>query len=90
MYVITETSEFMMSYVIITEQGNCVIVDGVSGAIQPLLQFDKFTNDRAGNKTDHHDDNVGGGDGACDTDDHGADAHASNNGFGIFFFQPFV
>ena len=28
MYVIDETSPFMMSYVIITEKGNCVIVDG--------------------------------------------------------------
>ena len=38
MYVITETSEFMMSYVIITERGNCVIVDGGRHEDIPLLR----------------------------------------------------
>ncbi len=28
MYVMTETSLFMMSYVFITNKGNCIIVDG--------------------------------------------------------------
>ncbi len=28
MYVMTETSPFMMSYVIVTKKGNCVIIDG--------------------------------------------------------------
>ena len=38
MFVITETSPFMMSYVIITEQGNCVIVDGGRPEDVPLLR----------------------------------------------------
>ena len=38
MFVITETSPFMMSYVIITEAGNCVIVDGGRPEDVPLLR----------------------------------------------------
>ena len=38
MYVITETSPFMMSYVIETEKGNCVIVDGGRPEDVPLLK----------------------------------------------------
>lgn len=38
MYVMTETSIFMMSYVFITEQGNCVIVDGGRPEDIPLLR----------------------------------------------------
>lgn len=38
MFVMTETSPFMMSYVIITEQGNCVIVDGGRPEDIPLLR----------------------------------------------------
>ena len=38
MYVITETSPFMMSYVIITEQGNCVIIDGSRPEDVPFLR----------------------------------------------------
>ena len=38
MYVITETSLFMMSYVIVTEQGNCVIIDGGRPEDVPLLR----------------------------------------------------
>jgi hypothetical protein len=38
MFVLTETSPFMMSYVIITEKGNCVIVDGGRPEDVPLLR----------------------------------------------------
>lgn len=38
MYVITETSEFMMSYVIITDNGECIIVDGGRPEDIPLLR----------------------------------------------------
>lgn len=38
MYVMPETSPFMMSYVIITEQGNCVIIDGGRPEDVPLLR----------------------------------------------------
>ncbi len=38
MYVITETSPFMMSYVIITAAGNSIIVDGGRPEDVPLLQ----------------------------------------------------
>lgn len=38
MYVITETSEFMMSYVIVTGEGNCIIIDGGRPADIPLLK----------------------------------------------------
>lgn len=38
MYVITETSRYMMAYVIITKEGNCVIVDGGRPADIPLLR----------------------------------------------------
>ena len=38
MYVITEVSEFMMSYVILTKEGNCIIVDGGRPEDVPLLR----------------------------------------------------
>lgn len=38
MYVITETSRYMMSYVIITEKDNCIIVDGGRPEDIPLLR----------------------------------------------------
>jgi len=38
MYVITETSPFMMSYVLITGAGNCIIVDGGRPEDIPLLR----------------------------------------------------
>ena len=38
MYVIMETSEFMMSYVIVTGAGNCIIVDGGRPEDIPLLR----------------------------------------------------
>lgn len=38
MYVITETSRYMMSYVMITDDGNCVIVDGGRPEDIPLLR----------------------------------------------------
>jgi len=38
MYVFTETSEFMMSYLIVTEKGNCVIIDGGRPEDLPLLR----------------------------------------------------
>lgn len=38
LYVLTETSEFMMSYVILTEQDNAIIVDGGRPEDLPLLR----------------------------------------------------
>ena len=38
MYMITETSEFMMSFVIVTEKNNCIIVDGGRPEDMPLLK----------------------------------------------------
>ncbi len=38
MYMLTETSEFMMSYVIVTEKNNCIIVDGGRPLDMPLLK----------------------------------------------------
>lgn len=38
MFVLTETSEFMMSYVILTRAGNCIIVDGGRPEDIPLLR----------------------------------------------------
>lgn len=38
MYVMTETSVFMMSYVLVTSKGNCIIVDGGRPEDIPLLR----------------------------------------------------
>ncbi|MCQ2386186.1 MAG: MBL fold metallo-hydrolase [Clostridia bacterium] len=38
MYMLTETSMFMMSFVIVTEKGNCIIVDGGRPLDMPLLK----------------------------------------------------
>jgi glyoxylase-like metal-dependent hydrolase (beta-lactamase superfamily II) len=38
MYVLTETSLFMMSYVIITKEGNAIIIDGGRPEDVPLLR----------------------------------------------------
>ena len=38
MYVFTETSEFMMSYLLLTKEGNAVIIDGGRPQDVPLLR----------------------------------------------------
>ena len=38
MYMLTETSKFMMSFVIVTEQNNCIVVDGGRPEDMPLLK----------------------------------------------------
>ncbi|MBQ7912984.1 MAG: MBL fold metallo-hydrolase [Clostridia bacterium] len=38
MYALTETSPFMMSFVIVTQSGNCIVVDGGREADMPLLK----------------------------------------------------
>ena len=38
MYQITETSEFMMSFVIITKQNNAIVIDGGRPLDMPLLK----------------------------------------------------
>lgn len=38
MYMLTETSAFMMSFVIVTEQNNCIVVDGGRPEDMPLLK----------------------------------------------------
>ena len=61
MYMLTETSPFMMSYVIITEQNNCIVVDGGMEADMPLLK--EYVNGRkikAWILTHAHDDHIYG------------------------------
>jgi hypothetical protein len=38
MYMLTETSPYMMSFVIVTEQNNCIVVDGGRPEDMPLLK----------------------------------------------------
>lgn len=38
MYMLTETSEFMMSFVIVTKKNNVIIVDGGRREDMPLLK----------------------------------------------------
>ena len=38
MYMLTETSPFMMSFVIVTDKDNCIIVDGGRPEDMPLLK----------------------------------------------------
>ena len=38
LYMLTETSKFMMSFVIVTEQNNCIVVDGGRPLDMPLLK----------------------------------------------------
>lgn len=38
MYMLTETSQFMMSFVIVTEKNNCIVVDGGRPEDMPLLK----------------------------------------------------
>ena len=38
LYMLTETSKFMMSFVIVTEKGNCIVVDGGRPLDMPLLK----------------------------------------------------
>ena len=38
MYMLTETSEFMMSFVIVTKKNNVIIIDGGRREDMPLLK----------------------------------------------------
>ncbi len=38
LYMLTETSEFMMSFVLITDKDNCIIIDGGRPLDMPLLK----------------------------------------------------
>ena len=38
LYMLTETSEFMMSFVIVTRENNCIVIDGGRPADMPLLK----------------------------------------------------
>ena len=38
MYMLTEASPYMMSFVIVTEQNNCIVVDGGRPEDMPLLK----------------------------------------------------
>ena len=38
LYMLTETSKFMMSFVIVTEKGNCIVIDGGRPEDMPLLK----------------------------------------------------
>ena len=61
MYQITETSEFMMSFVIITKAGNAIVIDGGRAEDMPLLK--KYIGGRhiaAWILTHAHSDHVGG------------------------------
>ena len=61
MYALKETSPFMMSFVIVTDKGNCIVVDGGREADMPLLK--KYVNGRkikAWILTHAHDDHIDG------------------------------
>ena len=38
LYQLTETSRFMMSFVLVTDKGNCIIIDGGRPEDMPLLK----------------------------------------------------
>ena len=38
LYMLTETSEFMMSFVIVTRENNCIVIDGGRAEDMPLLK----------------------------------------------------
>ena len=38
LYMLTETSEFMMSFVLVTEKNNCIVIDGGRPLDMPLLK----------------------------------------------------
>ena len=38
LHMLTETSKFMMAFVIVTEQNNCIVVDGGRPLDMPLLK----------------------------------------------------
>lgn len=61
MYMLAETSEFMMSFVIVTEKNNCIIIDGGRPADMPLLkQYVGKRHVSAWILTHPHDDHISG------------------------------
>ena len=38
LYQLTETSDFMMSFVLVTKQNNCIVIDGGRPEDMPLLK----------------------------------------------------
>ena len=47
LFMLTETSEFMMSFVIQTKKGNLIVVDGAAGVPHALRYSGRNATDRA-------------------------------------------
>ena len=52
-----------------------------------MLDPQQFADDGANHKTDDDNKNIGGGNSAGNTDDHGANAKSRHDGFCMFLFQ---
>ena len=53
-----------------------------------MLDSQRFAGGGAQNQADNDDENVRGGDGAGNADDHGADSQGVDDGFGVLFPEP--